>query len=205
MSVWIKAKTIIRTTDKNGRGATFRPGDWFESNRHDARNWLAAGQCEIVNPDAYLKVLPPQSGIVCTQDVGFAYTGLPVTIAPPRIEYEKTLIWNPDIILNTNLLPAGFNLLERWELAVVISDYNLLAENIGTDEDRARTVRIVHDLRIPVYDTRLMFVRKCIATDSLFKLWESEKQGSDERLAFLRALYQVKPYILALPSVWCEK
>ena len=203
--VWVRAKTIVRTTDKHGRSIAYQPGDWFECGRHDARNWLAQGQCEIINPDTQLKVIPPQSGMVCTRDVGLAYAGLPVTIGPPAVEYHKTLIWNPDVILNQNLVPVGLGLLERWELAVPISDYNLLADNIGSDDDRAKTKALVHDLRIPVYDTRLMYVRKCIATDELFTVWEAEKQGGDERLAFIRALYQVKPYILALPSIWCEK
>ena len=205
MAVWVKANTIIRSTDRNGKQVTYHPGDWFSAGRHDARNWLAQGQCEIINPDAQLKVIPPQSGIVCTRDVGLTYAGVPVTVGPPSVEYHKTLIWNPDIILNQNLVPVGLSLLERWELAVPISDYNLLAADIGDDADRKRTKGVIHDLRVPVYDIRLMYVRKCIATDQLFETWETEKQGGDDRLAFLRALYTVKPYILALPSIWCEK
>jgi hypothetical protein len=101
------------------------------------------------------------------------------------------------------LIPVGLNLLEKWEIAVPISDYNLLARDIGTDEERARTKELIHDLRVPVYDTRLIFARNCVAVEQLFEMWHKE-QG-DERLSFLRCLYVVKPYVLALPSIWQRK
>lgn len=204
MAVWVKAKTIIRT-DVNGKQIAYHPGDWFEAGKYDAKNWLAQGMCEIVNPVSQAAIIPPQSGIVCSKDVGFKYSGLPITIGAPSLEYHKSIIWNPEIILNINLIPVGLGLLERWEIAIPISDYNLLAADIGTEADRAKTKAVIHDLRVPVYDTRLMYVRKSIATEELFALWDKEKIDGDESLAFLRALYQVKPYVLALPSIWCEK
>jgi hypothetical protein len=36
-------------------------------------------------------------------------------------------------------------------------------------------------------------------------VWHEERKTGDEGLAFLRALYQVKPTILALPTVWVQQ
>ncbi len=53
---------------------------------------------------------------------------------------------------------------------------------------------------MPVYDTRLMFIRRCHATRELVDEWVAE--DGHRGLAFLRALYRVKPLVLALPTTW---
>ena len=50
-----------------------------------------------------------------------------------------------------------------------------------------------------MYDTRLIFARNEPEIVKLFDLWQKEGGGV---LAFLRAVYTVKPFILALPSTW---
>jgi len=97
---------------------------------------------------------------------------------------------------------VGFGLLDVWELAVPLCDYQTLAIHLGSDEEKERTKAVIRDLRVPLYDTRLMFVKHCQNTVDLFSRWQKECESSDERLAFLRALYQVKPFILALPMTW---
>ena len=199
--VYIQAITNL-PVEESGISKLLRPGDWFAVGTQQARVWEAAGQCIIHNPVARKAILPLHCGIVLREKYSFSQDGVGVEYGEPAITFEKTLIWQPSFKFNTALLATGFTLLEKWEFAVPISDYNLLARDIGSDEERERTKAIIHDLRVPVYDTRLIFVRQCQAAETWLKLWDEERQQGDERLAFLRAIYKVKPYILALPSVW---
>ena len=59
---------------------------------------------------------------------------------------------------------------------------------------------MIRDLRVPMYDTRVIFAKLTPDTARLIKIW-NEIEG-DRRLAFLQALYKVKPFILALPANW---
>jgi len=65
------------------------------------------------------------------------------------------------------------------------------------------TEEVIHDLRVPVYDTRVRFIRRNRTTERLMGLWYEERQQG-EALAFLRALGRVqpKPLICALPAEW---
>jgi len=51
-----------------------------------------------------------------------------------------------------------------------------------------------------------MWLRKCPDCAELLRLYREEKtKGKDGRLAFLRAMYQVKPVICAAPASWIAK
>ena len=168
--VWVQALTRYNLVE-NGRNIPKSPGDWFELGKHDARNAQAAGQIVIHNPTYRNAILPAESGVVLRKATRFNYAGLPVVTGEPSLPYAKNMIWHPDFSIDVSLIPVGLNLLERFEIAVPISDYNLLARDIGTDEERQKTEAIIHDLRVPVYDTRLIFARNCLAIDRLFELW----------------------------------
>jgi len=125
-----------------------------------------------------------------------------ITTPPPftQIPYARTLFWNSKLSLRAELYPAGVGLLERWEVAVPIPDYNTLAAHVGSEADRAYTQELIHDLRVPVYEPGVLFLRRCQAGFDLLAAWNDE--SGERRLAFLRALYRAKPLVLALPSVW---
>ena len=116
------------------------------------------------------------------------------------LPYPMTLLWNPKLRLRGELVPVGFHLLNTWQVAAPLWDYKELACHVGTDDDRECTQDVVRDLRMPLYDTRLIFVKRCGDTKALIDTWREEE--GDEKHAFLRALYKVKPLILALPVTW---
>jgi hypothetical protein len=94
-------------------------------------------------------------------------------------------------------------LLDRWQLAVPLIDYTTLACNVGSEEERQCTKQIIHDLRVPLYDTRMIFVKRSPDTTALIREWREEcKPGDDERLAFLRVMYRRCPFVLPLPATW---
>ena len=122
------------------------------------------------------------------------------------LPFPKTLIWETSLNLRGGLVFAGFKLLEKWQVAVPLWDYNELACHVSDETDREATARIVRDLRVPMYDQRMVFMRRCKDTQRLLELWCRERrEEGDDRLAFLRALYVVKPTVCALPASWCHK
>jgi len=93
-------------------------------------------------------------------------------------------------------------------VAVPLWDYDTLARDVGSEEERAYTESVIHDLRVPLRDTRLVFVRRCSDTRKLVETWHAERArvpGGEDKLAFLRALYAVKPLVCDLPTVWTNR
>ena len=101
-----------------------------------------------------------------------------------------------------DLIGAGFHFLERWDAAAPLWQYDKIASDIGTSADRKRTQEITRDLRLLLYAPELLFVRDSEVGRALVKTWRAECKHGDERLAFIRALYIVKPIFCALPLSW---
>ena len=79
----------------------------------------------------------------------------------------------------------------------------MLAGDIGTAIDKARTLELIGDLRIPVYDPNLVWIRRTEATKEIVKFWCDELQsGADPRHAFLRAIYSRGVALCTLPANW---
>jgi hypothetical protein len=119
------------------------------------------------------------------------------------LPFEKTLIVEPGTRVPFDLLPAAWHFLDRWDAAVPLWRYGVLAQDIGTATDQAPTRAVIRDLRVLLHATELLFVRRNEAGESLVKTWRGEcAAGGDPRLAFLRALYQIKPRLCVLPTNW---
>lgn len=195
--------------EKNGISRTYHMGDWVEVGKQTALRWIADGAARTA------KRLPLDAaaggcGVLLLGDQGFAgklegiAPGLTLTQADaPDLPYAKTLLWQTSFSLRPELVPLGFKLLEAWEVAAPLVSYDALAIHIGTPEARERTQAVVRDLRVPVYEPRLLFVKRCRAGRELLDAWAAERAcGDDDRLTLLRALYQVKPLLCALPVTW---
>lgn len=127
---------------------------------------------------------------------------LPVKVqAGYDLPWERTLFLDPAIgRVPWDQVPKGFGFLDTWEAAAPIWSYETLAADVAAGAERERTEALIGDLRVPLYETGLLFVRDCEGGRALLKAWQAE--GAEPRLAFLRALYQVKPLFLALPRSW---
>jgi len=115
---------------------------------------------------------------------------------------ERVLITEGGTAVPWELLPAAWNFLQRWDAAAPLWRYGTLAADLGTPEERSRTEKLVRDMRIPVYACELLFVRSSPAGQELVRVWQEECQHGDARLAYIRALYLVKPLFCALPRSW---
>lgn len=208
--MWVK---LLRSQqiEKAGVSRTYYPGDWVEVGKQTALRWIADGAAQPGKP-LPLDAAAGGCGVVLIAESGAAgrldavAPGLSVTQADaPTLPYARTLLWDAAFSLRPELMPLGFKLLENWEAAAPIVSYDELAIHIGTPEARERTQAMVRDLRVPVYDPRLLFVKRCRAGRELLDTWAAERaSGDDDRLCLLRALYQVKPTLCALPVTWSK-
>lgn len=121
-----------------------------------------------------------------------------------------------------DLVRAGFEFLARWDAAAPLWRYGVLAETLGSKDERKRTKEITRDLRLLVHAPELLFVADTELGRALVETWRREcgdEPGNefladehsagrppagtlDERLAFVRALYVVKPRFCTLPRSW---
>ena len=128
-------------------------------------------------------------------------------VTGPTLFATSTIPWD--------LVQAGFHFIERWDAAAPLWRYGKIASDIGTPSDQKRTRAITRDLRLLLYAPELLFVRDSDAGRALVETWRAEcdpstsfdelrmqRSGGDERLAFVRALYMVKPIFCALPRSW---
>ena len=212
--MWVQLKTV-KQIETCGKIRTYQPGDWVDVGKQAARQWLAAGDASI--PEGMLpELLPADAGLVIRRaqedntppDLTGLVLALQIHYDPDGMNWlphSYNAIWRPDLHWRTSLIPVGLHLLQRWQVAAPVASFDYLASDMGSEQDRERTRAIIHDLRIPVYDTRLIFARRCPAVRKLMAVWHEERKAGDEGLAFLRALYQVNPTILALPTIWVQQ
>lgn len=118
-------------------------------------------------------------------------------------EFDRALIVEPGMAIPWGLVDYGLHFLERWDAAAPLWRYGELAETVGTPADRKRTAKLVRDLRVLLYAHELLFVRGSGDGRALLDAWQEERADyAEPRLAFLRALYRVKPRFCALPRSW---
>jgi hypothetical protein len=118
------------------------------------------------------------------------------------IPFTKTLFVD-GVRVPFDLLAAGWHFLDRWDIAVPLWRYGKTANDVGTKEEREITREIIRDLRVLLHSYELLFIRRNDTGLAFMHAWEQEcKNGADKRLAFLRALYIVKPRVCVLPTSW---
>jgi len=181
--------------------------------KSDARRLLAEGKAEIpqLNSADDRTMLMENCGLVLWDNVNSygkitkQYPALDYGLKDygPEPLYVKNLIWDGVSKLDYKLIPLGFSRLDDWQLAVPVLDMTTLAQDLGTEEEREQIKEVIHDLRVPVYDTGIIFARRCPQTEKLFKLWDPY-EGNRE-LGFIRALYQSCPVFLTLPVNWRDE
>lgn len=212
-ATWVKAiKPISRYALEDGAYRNYHPGDWFQCNNQEMRLLLAERRIEVAKKVVQTEMVNKQCAVVITggdaaraQAFIAPYVGT-VTIGGPHFppEARSVLWWNATLPLRLDLLPLGFHRVAAgWQTAAPLWRYNLLARDIGTDEARQRTEEVIHDLRVPVFETGMLFARRDEETERLLELWMREREtGDDDKLCFMRALYVVKPLNCALPQSW---
>jgi len=208
---WVELITPCRVTAKNGRQILHYPGDVVEiKNKSRAVDLIKRKMAiPVGTEDATME------GVGIIQRSGGSLPewvtalGFPITKTSKwDLPFRTTIFWHPIIKVQYSGARAALRTLRlsNWEIAVPIYSYTRLSDAIGTREEREDTKKIIHDLRVPAYEINFMFVKKNARTDELFlKFREHLIKCKHERHAFLRALYQTRPYLLPLPVEWARK
>lgn len=207
--MWIQLKAL-KHIEVQGKLRTYHIGDWVNVGKQAARMWISQGDAHIPQGQA-TRILDESCGVYIWGNYASGekalgdYAGSLEMIAgdTPDVRWNKTLIYNPRQRLRKELLPIGFHLLDTWEMAIPLWDYKELACHVGTQEEQENTRSAIRDLRVPLYSPDLVFARKCPNVEKVIRQWQDG--GGDTRLSLLRAIYAVKPFILALPTTWLWK
>jgi len=214
---WVKAVRIVRVAGDDGQEVTYNPGDWLEVKNQTLRVLLAAGSIEqpqgmqirdAFNLDDTGILLQTNDTATATAIINRAGLGqICLKVGALALPYSRTLLWYPDAHIRPDLISVGFHRLNGgWQIAAPLWKYQQLARDIGADDERARTEEVIHDLRVMVYDHRVLFVRRCPDTERWLEAYREELQdSSDGRLALMRAIYRTKPVVCALPTTWVGK
>lgn len=212
--ILLKAVKNIR---ERGELVTYHPGDTVKVGKQTALQWILNGTAE----DAFKQVGPsvlPRGGTL-TDKFGVVVLGEEgVSLGPlgdligrvklsyglPAIPYTHTLIWNPATPMSVKLAEYGFLriLSEKmsWDLAACLLSLNSLADSVGTEAEREKTLKVVGDLRLPVYVSGLVWARRTDAALRVIEAWAAElESGADSDHAFLRSLYTERAMICTLP------
>lgn len=207
--MWVQLRAI-KQIQTNGKARQYYPGDWVDIGKQQALAWIDQGDAWV--PDLTASKLDSDEWTLCIIGSDSPRLGIiakAVTIEhrdDPALLGAKTLIWNMTAKLRTEFLSVGFMLLDKFQIALPLLDYETLAADIGSDADRELTRSVVRDLRVLLYDPRVLFARRCSDGETLLERFsfEQERGDGDDRLALLRALYTVKPTICALPASWVK-
>lgn len=218
--VWVRAVGILYV-EEGGRLAAKHPGEWAEVSKHQARAWIASGQAEIPKTNIRDEVQEYDvCGILIRSDetenlmmLGDLVDKLRISYDIPSVPFPYTVLWKPPARINPRAIEVGFSRLqsfeetdaERWEMLGMLASDTMLARDIGSDEERAKTDELIGDLRLPVYDTGLLWIRQTPATGYVMRVWANElAHGADEQHSFLRAIYSTRILLCTLPPQWQE-
>lgn len=209
MGVWVQLRTV-KQLEIGGKPKRFAPGDWVEVGKQAAMLWQADGSA-FIPVKAEAQTVPTGCSVaIIGGDNRSQFTHMSLQLDNVQVSNAvvllspRTLNWEISYRVRMELVPVGFHLLEKWQVAAPLWSYTELARDVGGDKERQATEKVIRDMRVPLYDTRLLFLRRCAETEALLEKWATEQaaHNGDKRLSFLRALYQVKPIICALPAEW---
>jgi len=218
---WITLK-VPKQIRKGGVSTMHYPGDSVEVGRQTALEWVLKGFAEdpfgqvgVPLGMADIEARGDEYGVRVRGEVGVDLTCLgasvpQVSYGPPALPYKYTLIWQPGAKVDPKMARYGFlRVLERpnsavsWEVAASLVSLNLLANSVGNVGDQEKTLKLVGDLRLPVYESRLVWMRRCPAALKVVDAWVKELDaGAGEFHAFLRALYTNQALLCTIPSSW---
>lgn len=110
----------------------------------------------------------------------------------------KVAIINGRADVTPETLKQGFKWLGHWEIIAPFRSYRDLASDyLQRPEDVEKAG--IGDPRVPVFDTRLLFIKHGARSKQVMKRFETLKSEWPEVIAFYIAVWEIKPYIKPLP------
>lgn len=223
---YVKIKEIKRIR-QGGQLQTYHPGDTVEVGKQTALSWILDGSAsdpfEQVGPAAYerdnvefgeygIHILDSEGSVSPTY-FDRVMEAVPVSYGEPDIPYEHTFLWNPLVPVSPQLLNYGWLRIskdnppqERWEMAATLLRIELTAADVGTAEEKQGTEKLIGDLRLPVYESGLLWIRQCPNSQKVIRSYAKYlDKGVHRYHAFLRALYSERAMLCTLPLDWTRR
>lgn len=116
-------------------------------------------------------------------------------------DFDINMVYTPNKLLDLDLIRHCFDWIRKWEVIAPFGKYTTLIKDIVEEKDKKYLESIMWDLRVPVYDTRVIFLRKLPNIEEFWEIYLEEiEKLKDNRLAFSVALWKIKPMILTLSN-----
>lgn len=199
--MWIQLLTHYRVPMPNGKNEFRVPGDLIEiKNKSRCRELISTGKAVPVSLDK-------EGADVGVLVVGSSVPSWARALSDRIVCGDFGIPFQVTVIVDASIKPRreelGMALAQlragHWDLAVPFLDWKKTAAEIGPADERMRTGDVIRTLWCPVLDTRLMIIKNTPPSSALMLAFSRERDGSVNRdLAFLRAVYLVKPNLWAL-------
>lgn len=219
---WLRVKPGQRVQiERQGKLVTKVGGEWFQTGKMQARDFIARGLAEIPRDDLRDEVCGLDkcaiviSGVseFATELLGELGKKVDVVISDPQLPSEFNFLLDMSMasLPVGNGIEAGLarimsfedNVADPWEVAAELYTDDMIAADYGSDDERELTAEVIGDLRVPVYNSGLLWVRKTEATKRMIELWNND--DGERNHALLRAIYRALPMVLTLPSGWSQR
>jgi len=106
------------------------------------------------------------------------------------------------VALGLSYIEAGDNY-NSWEMAAALAGVDKTIGQVGSKGEHQKTLKLLGDLRLPVYQTDMVWARRTPATEAMVAAWRAEvESGADEAHAFVRALYTHRVRLNTLSTLW---
>ena len=207
--MWLQLLKHKRFTDEHGRLVMHYPGEILHIKNKELSRKLIRDGLAVDVADAASEV-PPGTGVLARRKMGAEphwvtalNLGMEVATKGLHLPFVLTIIWDSRYEPRRQDLAPTFKVLRQheWDMAVPIKSYDRLVKHrAAKPEEKELTRKLIRDDRIPYYNPALVFCKRNERTTRLVKLWSDDMEaGCDECLSFMRAVYEVKPYLLPLP------
>ena len=211
---WVKAILPVIRHDLTGAYVRYMPGDWFECKNQELAELLLHGKVETSSLDIRANFEGKDAGVLVVgsslPSTKFEDFGLEVQLSKTiELPWERTVLWMARARLTPAAAALGLMRVDAddpnlaWEMAAMLDKKSRIARDIGTDADRDKTLEVLGDLRLPVYETGIIWVRRTDTTKEVIRLWQDEvAAGAETRHAFLRTIYTRRVMLCTLPANW---
>ena len=116
-------------------------------------------------------------------------------------DFDINMVYTPNKEINLELIRFCFDWMNKWEIIAPFGQYNILIKDIVEKHDVEYLESIMWDLRVPCYDTRIIFLKNLPHIKEFWKIYMEETEKlHDNRIAFSVALWKIKPMILTLSN-----
>ncbi len=123
-------------------------------------------------------------------------------VKEPKLTEGRTLIISTKAdVVEAYRIRRGFEYLDGWDMAVLLSSEGYSLEDILTGAKKEQAKRMIPDLRIPMLDAGFMWASPR-ALDT-FSLWQKlQNKLNYSSLALTIAVYLTCPFVMILPAKW---